>query len=173
MAIRKTTPEDLFDYLDSIGVAHTTIDHPAVFTVAEARELRGSLPGGSCKCLFLKNKKQQMWLLVLPEDLRLDLDRTAVALDSRRLSFGSPDRLQRVLGVTPGAVTPFAVINDEPAQVMVVVAEELLGHELLNFHPLVNDRTTSIAAEDLLRFLEATDHSPLVLGAADIGVVAG
>ncbi len=173
MAIRETTPDELFEYLDSIGVAHTTIDHPPVYTVAEARELRGTLPGGNCKCLFLKNKKQQMWLLVLPEDLRLDLDRTAAALDSKRLSFGSPDRLRRFLGVTPGAVTPFAVINDQAARVTVMIAEELLEHELLNFHPLVNDRTTSIATSDLIRFLEATSHPPLVLEAAEIGAVDG
>ena len=152
-----------------MGVAHTTVDHPPVFTVAEAKALRGTLPGGNCKCLFLKNKKQQMWLLVLPENLRLDLDKTAAALASKRLSFGSPERLRDVLGVTPGAVTPFAVINDQPARVTAVVAEELLEHELLNFHPLVNDRTTSIATSDLIRFLEATSHVPVILAATEIG----
>ncbi|MDJ0663721.1 MAG: prolyl-tRNA synthetase associated domain-containing protein [Acidimicrobiia bacterium] len=149
-------------------MAHTTIDHPPVFTVAEAKALRGTLPGGNCKCLFLKNKKQRMWLLVLPENLRLDLEKTAGALGSKRLSFASPERLRSVLGVTPGAVTPFAVINDQPARVTVVVAQELLEHEVLNFHPLVNDRTTSIATGDFIRFLETTGHLPAVLAAADI-----
>ena len=164
------TPVELFGYLDRLGVVYHTIDHPPIFTVAEAKELRGTLPGGNCKCLFMKNKQQQMWLLVLPEDLRLDLDKTAVALQSKRLSFGSPGRLGTTLGVIPGAVTPFAVINDQPPRVTVVVAEELLEHDLLNFHPLVNDRTTAIASGDFVRFLEATGHVPLVLPAGEIGV---
>ena len=164
------TPEELLAYLDGLGVTHRTVDHPPIFTVAEAKVLRGTLPGGNCKCLFLKNKKQEMWLLVLPEDLRLDLDKTAAALGSKRLSFGSADRLRRVLGVIPGAVTPFAVINDEPPQVKVVVAAELLDYDLLNFHPLVNDRTTAIAAGEFVRFLEATGHPPLVLPSAQVGV---
>lgn len=109
-----------------------------------------------------------MWLLVLPEDLRLDLERTAEVLGSKRLSFGSPDRLRQALGVAPGAVTPFAVVNDQPPQVTVVVAEELFGYDVLNFHPLVNDRTTTITSADLRRFLDATGHPPLVTSGAEV-----
>lgn len=108
-------------------------------------------------------------MLVLPEDLRLDLNKTAATLGSTRLSFGSPERLRTHLGVSPGAVTPFAVINDQPARVTVVVAAELFEHDRLNFHPLVNDRTTTVATGGLVRFLEATGHPPLMIGAADIG----
>jgi Ala-tRNA(Pro) deacylase len=157
------TPEELLEYLDDLGIHHRTIDHPPVFTVDEAKRLRGTLPGGNCKSLFLKNKKGVMWLVVVPEDQRVDLDGLAESLESKRLSFGSPERLMRYLGVIPGAVTPLAAINDRDGVVTVAVAKELLTYEQLNFHPLVNDRTTTISSPDLLRFLEATGHQPLLL----------
>jgi Ala-tRNA(Pro) deacylase len=157
------TPEELLEYLDDLGIHHRTIDHPPVFTVDEAKRLRGTLPGGNCKSLFLKNKKGVMWLVVVPEDQRVDLDGLAESLESKRLSFGSPERLMRYLGVNPGAVTPLAAVNDRDGVVTVAVATELLAYEQLNFHPLVNDRTTTISSPDLLRFLEATGHQPLLL----------
>ena len=124
-----------------------------MFTVDDAKRLRGALPGGNCKSLFLKNKKGVMWLVVVPEDQRVDLDGLAESLESKRLSFGSPDRLMRYLGVIPGAVTPLAAVNDRDGVVTVAVAKELLAHPQLNFHPLVNDRTTTISSPDLLALL--------------------
>ena len=162
------TPEQLLSYLDELGIAHTTIQHPPVFTVEEAKQIRGTLDGGHCKSLFLKNKKGVMWLVVVPEDQRVDLDGLAESLESKRLSFGSPERLMRYLGVIPGAVTPLAAVNDRDGVVTVAVAKELLSHQQLNFHPLVNDRTTAIASPDLLRFLQATGHRPLLLGTEQI-----
>ena len=159
------TPEELIAYLDELGIAHTTIDHPPVFTVDEAKRLRGTLPGGNCKSLFLKNKGGDMWLVVLPEDHRADLDRLAHTFGSKRLSFASPERLMEHLGVIPGAVTPLAAINDPAGSVRVAVAAALLENKTLNFHPLVNHRTTTIGSSDFVRFLEATGHPPVVLQA--------
>ncbi len=162
------TPDQLLAYLGELGIDQTTIDHPPVFTVDEAKRLRGRLPGANCKSLFLKNKKGRMWLLVVAEDQRVDLARLAESLKSKRLSFGSPQRLMESLGVIPGAVSPFAVINDTTGEITVVVAADVLSHEKLNFHPLVNHRTTAIGAEDFLRFLEETGHDPVVLPADQI-----
>lgn len=157
------TPEQLLSYLDELGITHETVDHPAVYTVEEAKRLRGTLPGANCKSLFLKNKKGQMWLVVVSENQRVDLARLADSLGSKRLSFGSPQGLMERLGVIPGAVSPLAVINDTSRDVVVVVAADVLRHDRLNFHPLVNDRTTAISAEGFVLFLVETGHEPLIL----------
>jgi Ala-tRNA(Pro) deacylase len=157
------TPQQLLCYLDDLGIAHATIDHPPVYTVEEAKRLRGTLPGANCKSLFLKNKKGQMWLVVVAEDQRVDLERLADVLGSKRLSFASPQRLAEHLGVVPGAVSPLAVINDTAGDVTVVVAADVLSHERLNFHPLVNHQTTAISAAGFLRFLDETGHGATVL----------
>lgn len=157
------SPEQLFALLDRLSIAHRTIDHEPLFTVADARRLRGSIPGGHSKSLFLKNKKDQMWLVVVTEDQEIDLGVLADSLGSKRLSFGSPERLFQYLGVIPGAVTPFAVVNDDEGEVAVAIGRSLMLHDPLNFHPLVNDRTTAIAASDLLEFLTATHHEPTIL----------
>lgn len=167
-AHKPDTPEQLLAYLDGLGIAHETVDHPPVYTVEEAKRLRGTLPGANCKSLLLKNKKGQMWLVVVSEDHRVDLARLADSLGSKRLSFASPQRLMEHLGVIPGAVSPLAVINDTGGKVSVVVADNVLRHARLNFHPLVNHRTTAIRAEDFLRFLEQTGHNPVVLPASQI-----
>lgn len=152
------SPDQLFARLDALGIAHRTYTHPPVFTVAEAAALRGKLPGGHCKCLFLKDKKGGLWLVVALEERRIDMKRLAVALAAPRFSFGSPDLLWEVLGVRPGSVTPFALANDAAQRVAVVLDQEMIAHDLLNYHPLRNDRTTAIAAVDLLRFIAACGH---------------
>jgi Ala-tRNA(Pro) deacylase len=157
------TPEDLFARLDALGIAHQTYTHPPVFTVAEAVALRGQLPGGHCKSLFLKDKKGGLWLVVALEERRVDLKRLADALGAPRFSFGNADLLYEVLGVKPGSVTPFALINDLQHRVSVVLDKEMLAHDPLNYHPLENDRTTAIAPADLLRFTAACGHTPRIL----------
>ena len=157
------TADQLIGYLEGLGIETSTVEHPAVFTVDEARRLRGELPGAHSKSLFLRNKKGQMWLVVTLEDRSIDLKELGFRLESGRLSFGSPERLMRHLGVIPGAVTPFAVINDSEQAVQVALDRLMLEREPLNFHPLDNTKTTAIAAADLLRFLEATGHSPQML----------
>jgi Ala-tRNA(Pro) deacylase len=154
------TPERLFARLDALGIAHRTYSHPPVFTVSEAVALRGQLPGGHCKSLFLKDKKGGLWLVVALEERRIDLKRLADALGAPRFSFGNAELLFQVLGVRPGSVTPFALANDETQRVAVVLDRGMLEHDPLNYHPLENDRTTAIAPGDLLRFIEACGHRP-------------
>ncbi len=161
-----TTPEQLLARLAELGIASRTVNHPPVFTVEEAKALRGELPGGHVKNLFLRNKKGAMWLIVAEEDRRIDLKALGERLGSGKVSFGSPARLMQYLGVAPGAVTPFGLINDKQAAVQVVIDEALLAHDPINVHPLTNDRTTAIAPRDLLAFIEACGHKPRILDLA-------
>ena len=158
-AVPPVTPEELLARLDALGIAVTTHDHDPVFTVEESRHLHDALPGGHCKSLFLRNKKGQCWLVVCEEDTPVDLKALSAQLGAGRFSFGSAERLMQYLGVTPGSVTPFALINDPEATVRVVLDQRMLRHELLNYHPLVNTRTTAIARDDLIRFIEACGHA--------------
>jgi len=165
------TPEQLFARLDALGIPYRTYTHPPVFTVAESAALRGSLPGGHCKSLFLKDRKGGLWLVVALEERRIDLKLLADSLGAPRFSFGSPELLREVLGVAPGSVTPFALANDTARQVAVVLDKGMLEHDPLNYHPLENNRTTAIAPADLLRFIAACGHRPRIVdldsGAAD------
>ena len=155
------TPEDLFAYLDRLGIAHRTVSHPPLFTVDESRALRGQIPGGHTKNLLLKDKKGALYLVVALEDAAIELKSLHRRLGaSGRYSFGSADLLRETLGVEPGAVTPFAALNDTAGRVQVVLDAAMMEHGTLNYHPLVNTMTTSLARADLVRFLEATGHPP-------------
>ena len=158
-----TSPEALLARLESLGIGSRTVDHPPVFTVEQAKALRGELPGHHIKNLFLRNKKGAMWLVVCLEDRQIDLKALAAALDAGRFSFGSAERLMTHLGVEPGSVTPFAAINDTQSQVQVVLDTAVTTGGPVNCHPLVNHRTTAIAPTDLIRFLESTGHPPRLL----------
>jgi Ala-tRNA(Pro) deacylase len=160
------TPAQLFARLDALGIRHRTYSHPPVFTVAEAVALRGTLPGGHCKSLFLKDKKGGLWLVVALEEQHVDLTRLAAALGAPRFSFGNAARLGEALGVKPGSVTPFAVVNDDARRVAVVLDRAMLQRDPLNYHPLENDRTTAVSPDDLLRFLEACRHPPRIVDLA-------
>jgi Ala-tRNA(Pro) deacylase len=160
------TPEQLFVRLEALGIAHRTYTHLPVFTVAESAALRGSLPGGHCKSLFLKDRKGGLWLVVALEERRIDLKHLADRLGAPRFSFGSPELLHEVLGVAPGSVTPFALANDTAHRVIVVLDKGMLENDPLNYHPLVNDRTTAIAPGDLLHFIQACGHRPRVVDLA-------
>ena len=152
----------LYERFEQLGIAWKTHAHPPVFTVEEARALRGSLPGGHTKNLFLKDKKERFWLVVLREDFRIDLNALARQLGVSRFSFGSSDRLEAMLGVPAGSVTPFALINDGQRAVRVVLEEEMLTLDPLNFHPLRNDRTTAVSPDALLRFVRSGGHEPIL-----------
>ena len=158
-----TTPEQLLARLAELGIACRTVSHPPVFTVEEAKALRGELPGGHVKNLFLRDKKGAMWLVVAEEDRRIDLKALAARLGAGKVSFASAERLMAYLGVVPGAVTPFGLINDRGQEVRVVIDAGLLAHDPVNVHPLTNDRTTAISPRDLLRFIEACGHEPQVI----------
>lgn len=157
------SPEDLFAYLDGLGIPVRTKSHPPLFTVADSQALRGEIPGGHTKNLFLKDKKDQVWLVVCLQDTDVDLKRLPARIGSARLSFGRPELLQRLLGVEPGSVTPFALINDTGKEIRVVLDAAMMRHEILNYHPLVNSATTSIAASDLVKFIRACGHEPSVV----------
>ncbi|MFD2182568.1 prolyl-tRNA synthetase associated domain-containing protein [Rhodoplanes azumiensis] len=167
---RPAAPDDLFACLDRLGVAHRTVSHPPLFTVEESQALRGTIPGGHTKNLFLKDKRGTLFLVVALEDAVIDLkglhrrlssgESASTGQSAGRLSFGSAALMQEVLGVTPGSVTPFAVINDTALRVTVVLDEPMLARDPLNYHPLVNTMTTAIAPADLLRFLRHTGHEP-------------
>ena len=156
-------PADLLRRLESLGIQSRTMPHDPVFTVEEAKRLRGQIDGSHIKNLFLRNQKGAMWLVVALEDRAIDLKALGARLDAGRFSFGSADRLMRYLGVIPGAVTPFGVINDRGGAVKVVLDEGLFDQDPVNCHPLTNDMTTSLAAADLVRFLEAENHPPEVI----------
>jgi len=166
MASPPLTPDQLFARLDALGIDHKTYTHPPVFTVAEAVALRGQLPGGHCKSLFLTDKKGGLWLVVALEERRVDLKGLADALAAPRFSFGNAELLYEVLGVRPGSVTPFALVNDGDGRVTVVLDRAMLDHDPLNYHPLENDRTTAIAPADLLRFIAACGHTPRIVDLA-------
>lgn len=157
------TPDDLFAFLDRLGIAHRTVTHLPLFTVEQSRALRGQIPGGHTKNLFLKDKKDALFLVVALEDAAIDLKSLHRRLGATgRFSFGSADLMREMLGVEPGSVTPFALINDTGLRVTAVLDAEMMKHPLLNYHPLVNTMTTTIANSGLLRFIEATGHTPRI-----------
>jgi len=158
-------PAELQTRLAELGITSRTMDHPPVFTVEEAARYKGDLPGAHTKNLFLRDKPgKKMWLLCVRADREVDLRALPERIDAKpRLSFGSAERLMMFLGVTAGAVSPFAIINDHGGAVRVVLDRALLEGEIVNLHPLDNAKTTAIAPADLLRFLTAERHEPLIL----------
>jgi Ala-tRNA(Pro) deacylase len=168
------TPADLFAFLDRQGIAHRTVTHAPLFTVEQSRALRGLIPGGHTKNLFLKDKKGALFLVVALEDGEIELKGLHRRLGaSGRFSFGSAELMREVLGVEPGAVTPFAAMNDRAGRITVVLDAAMMTHETLNYHPLDNTMTTSIARDDLLRFLEATGHKPRIFPVAEEAQAVG
>jgi len=162
------TPADLFALLDRLRIAHTTVTHPPLFTVEQSQALRGKIPGGHTKNLFLRDKKGALFLLTALEDAAIDLKSLHRRLAaSGRFSFGSADLMRATLGIEPGAVTPFAAMNDTAGRVSIVLDAAMMAHATLNFHPLVNTMTTSIARSDLVKFLEATGHPPRIVAVAE------
>ena len=159
--------DDLMARFAELGIATTTHRHPPLHTVAESKSLRGDLPGGHCKTLFLKDKKGELWLLVTLEDRAVDLKHLHKRIGSGRLSFGKPNLLWEVLGVRPGAVTPFALINDTERRLRVFLDAEMMALPLVNYHPLENTATTAIVPNDLERFIRACGHEPRMIDLAD------
>ncbi|MCM2293347.1 prolyl-tRNA synthetase associated domain-containing protein [Allorhizobium sp. BGMRC 0089] len=158
------TRDQLFAFLDNLGILHTTKTHAPVFTVAEAVALRDEIAGAHTKNLFVKDRKDRYFLLVVEETATVDLKTVhQVVGAASKFSFGKPEQLMEFLGVVPGSVTAFGAINDVDKAVTIVLDSELMTHEIINCHPLSNDATTSIRSQDLMHFLEATGHHPLVL----------
>ncbi|MBI3505640.1 MAG: prolyl-tRNA synthetase associated domain-containing protein [Proteobacteria bacterium] len=157
------TKESLLALLDELGIRTTTVEHAAAFTVEEARRLHDArMPGINVKNLFLKDAKDALWLLSAPWECEIDLKGLPQRIGCKRVSFGSPALLMETLGVIPGAVTPFAPVNDTARRVRVVLDAGMMAAETLNCHPLVNTATTNIRAADLLAFLRRHHGEPLL-----------
>ncbi|EME71488.1 hypothetical protein H261_02466 [Paramagnetospirillum caucaseum] len=157
------TPDDLFALFDRLDIRAVTHRHDPAFTVEEGHRVWGSIPGVHCKNLFLKDGKGWLWLVVAPADRRIDLKTLPGRIGSARLSFGSAALLAEVLGIEPGSVTPFAVINDPGHRVTVVLDAGMMAEERINYHPLRNDMTSTLSPAELLRFLGHTGHMPLLV----------
>jgi Ala-tRNA(Pro) deacylase len=158
------TEAELFAFLADLGITVSTTRHPPLHTVADSQALRGEIPGAHTKNLFLKDKKDNFFLVTVGEEATVDLKQIHQLIGAAsRVSFGRPEMLMELLGVSPGAVTVFGVINDTAGRVKLVLDEELMRHEVINGHPPTNEATTSIASRDLLRFVEATGHDAAIL----------
>jgi Ala-tRNA(Pro) deacylase len=167
------TPKQLFAYLDSLGIAHGTVTHPPFFTVAEGRPWHDKIPGLHCKNLFIKDRRGGIWHVVLPADKRADLAALEKLLNAPRFSFARPDVLLEVLQLAPGSVTPFGLINDTSRRVRVVLDQDMLRSEWVNFHPLHNAASTTIRAADLVRFVRALGYEPDIVVVLERGAAAG
>ena len=152
----------LFDRLKALGIAQITIEHAPMFTVEQSREFRGQIAGAHTKNLFLIDKEGRMVLVVAKEDTRVDLKALASRLGHGRYSFGKTPLLLIVLGVQAGSVTPFALINDG-ARDVTVVDKSLMDFAEVNCHPLENTATTRLKTADLMRFIRACGHEPMIL----------
>lgn len=162
------TADELLNFLASINVKATTVKHPPLFTVEQSQSLRGEIAGGHTKNLFLKDKKDNFFLVTVEEDAVVDLKTIHHIIGaSSRVSFGKPEKLLEYLGVVPGSVTVFGAINDRENKVSVIIDEALMRHEIINGHPLTNEATTSVSREDLTIFLEAVGHKPHILAVSE------
>lgn len=161
---RPAARTDLFELLDRIGVRHHTLEHPPIFTVEEGRDLKATMPGGHSKNLFLKDKGGALYLAVALGDTKVDLVGLGKRLGAKgRLSFGRPELMTETLGVIPGAVTPFALMNETArALSRVVLDDALLAHDPLWFHPLENTASTAVSRPDFMKFLAAVGVEPLI-----------
>lgn len=168
------TPKDrdgLLQFLREHGVDATTHEHPAVFRVEEGEEIKARIPGAHTKNLFLKDAKDQLWLISAEGHAQIDLKHLHTVIGSARLSFGSAALMEATLGVTPGSVTAFALINDRDRRVRFVLDRTLAEAELVNFHPLTNTATTTVSAPGFRRFLAAIGVEPMVVDFEAMAVV--
>lgn len=163
------TEAELFARFDALGIAYVTHRHRPVFTVDEGRDLKASMPGGHPKNLFVKDKKGAIFLICAISSTVIDLNATSKLIGSGRFSFGSAERLMEHLGVEPGSVTLFALINDPEHVVTLVMDEALFDADPVNFHPLKNDATTAISPADLLKFVRSLGREPIRLAFDEAG----
>lgn len=159
----------LFDFLDSHDIAHFTLQHAPVFRVDDGPEIKTSLPGGHTKNLFLKDDKGQLWLISALGETRINLKTLPRLIGSGRLSFGSSDLMAEALGVTPGSVTAFALINDVGRKVRFVADAALMAADPVNFHPLTNAATTAVSQAGFRRFLAALGVEPVIVDFERLG----
>ena len=165
------TRAELIAFLDQLGIASTTYDHPAVFTVGESAAIKEAIPGLHTKNLFLKDSRDQLWLISAEGHAQIDLKRLHTVIGSARLSFGRAALMAETLGVAPGSVTAFGLVNDRNHQVRFVLDRTLAEADVVNFHPLTNTATTSLSAAGFAKFLAALGVTPLVVDFVAMTVV--
>ncbi|HEX4507540.1 MAG TPA: prolyl-tRNA synthetase associated domain-containing protein [Alphaproteobacteria bacterium] len=155
--------EALYDTLRRLDVPFSSLEHPAVFTVAESAEIHHAMPGLHTKNLFLKDEGGAFWLVTAPADAAIDIKALRHKIGSKRLSFGKAEAMAELLGVEPGSVTPLAVINDTGGAVTLVLDAALTGEGTVNIHPLRNTATIGLKGTDLVRAVAAFGHLPKVV----------
>lgn len=158
-----TSSDALLSYLDDLGIAYDLHHHRPVFTVEESGDLDAKIPGCHCRNLFLRDKKKKMFLVVLANETKVDLKSLQDILECGRLSFGSESRLWENLGVRPGSVCPFAMINDIDKNVTVILDRYMMEQDIVCYHPMENDKTIALAPADLLKFLDSCGHKHHIL----------
>jgi len=160
--------DQLFDYLEGLNIAHTTHDHEPIFTVEAGAHIKAEMPGGHTKNLFLKDKVDAFFLICALGDTPIRINKLHPVLGCKRLSFGKSEPLFELLGVMPGSVTLFSILNDRDKKVTLILDEALLEHDIVNFHPLLNDATTAISSADMIVFAKATGHDPIMVDFAGL-----
>ncbi|MEM7618079.1 MAG: prolyl-tRNA synthetase associated domain-containing protein [Pseudomonadota bacterium] len=153
-----TSPQELLDQLNSLNIKYKLHEHEAVFTVAESEHVDEKIPGTHCRNLFLRDKKKKNFLVSLQNATEVDIKKLPEVIGSSRLSFGSADRLWEYLGVRPGSVCPFSIMNDTDNQVEIFLDKSMMETEIVNFHPLLNTMTVTLTPDDLIKFIETTGH---------------
>jgi Ala-tRNA(Pro) deacylase len=157
------SPKALLERLDSLGIAYKLYEHPPIFTVAEGLEMERDMPGIHCRNLFLRDKKKTMFLISAANETAIDLKRLETLLPCDRISFGSPDRLWENLGVRPGSVCPYAIINDTQGVVTPILDAYMMQGEIVNFHPLINTMTIGVTPAELLEFFRSLGREPRII----------
>jgi len=158
-----TSPEQLMARLEELGISYDLHHHEAVYTVEESEKLDRDIPGAHCRNLFLRDKKKRNFLLVLQNETDVDMKKLPDIIGADRLSFGSADRLWQYLGVRPGSVCPFAIINDADKDVKILLDKDMMEADVVNYHPLLNTMTVSLSPQDLIKFIQSCGHEPHIV----------
>lgn len=161
-----TSADKLFEILKNLGISYELHHHAPIFTVEEGEHLKVSIPGIHCRNLFVRDKKEEMFLVVAANETRIDMKKLSNVLGCGRLSFGSPDRLWRHLGIRPGSVCPFCIINDTDKKVRIMLDKQMMQAQRMNVHPLDNAMTVGLSPADLIRFIEHVGHKPEIVDLA-------
>ena len=163
MTDAKAGQAELYALFEQHGIAYEHHTHPPLHTVEESQELRGDLPGAHVKNMFLKDKKDRLWLVTCLEHRRIRIRDLEKLVGATKASFGKPELLWEALGIRPGAVSPFGLINDRDHRVQPILDQQMLDIDPINAHPLHNEATTTVSAGDFRRFFELTGHEPLIV----------
>lgn len=160
---KRYTQKELFELFDQLNISYTNHEHEPVFTIEEGKGRFDHIPGAHCKTLFMKTKQGDYFLIVMLGDSRLDMKELSNRLSCGKLSFASPERLMEHLAITPGSVTPFALVHEQEKKITVILDDQMMEYDVLNYHPLRNDMTTTIAREGLVTFLDHVGHQYTVI----------